>query len=45
MGFGAGMGLPNSKRVSDKFEIESEVGKYTKVTCTFNLGEVKEQGK
>ena len=45
MGFGAGMGLPNSKRVSDKFEIESEVGKYTKVTCTFNLEEVKEQGK
>ena len=45
MGFGTGMGLPNSKRVSDKFEIESEVGKYTKVTCTFNLEEVKEQGK
>ena len=45
MGFGAGMGLPNSKRVSDKFEIESEVGKYTKVTCTFNLGEIKEPEK
>ena len=37
MGFGAGMGLPNSKRVSDKFDIQSEVGKFTKVTCTFNL--------
>ena len=45
MGFGAGMGLPNSKRVSDRFEIESEVGKYTKVTCTFNLGEGTEPGK
>ena len=38
LGFGAGMGLPNSKRVSDEFEIESEVGKFTKVTCKFRLG-------
>ena len=37
MGFGAGMGLSNSKRVSDAFDIQSEVGKFTKVTCTFNL--------
>ena len=37
LGFGAGMGLSNSKRVSDSFNIESEVGKFTKVTCTFNL--------
>ncbi|MBR0197977.1 MAG: CBS domain-containing protein [Kiritimatiellae bacterium] len=37
MGFGAGMGLSNSKRVSDKFEIASEVGKYTIVQCIFDL--------
>ena len=37
LGFGAGMGLSNSKRVADSFNIESEVGKFTKVTCTFNL--------
>ena len=37
LGFGAGMGLSNSKRVSDKFEIVSETGKFTNVTCTFNL--------
>ncbi len=37
LGFGAGMGLPNSKRVSDEFDIQSEVGKFTKVTCRFNL--------
>lgn len=47
LGFGAGMGLPNSKRVSDEFEILSEVGKFTKVKCRFNLGEKKapEDGK
>ena len=33
----AGMGLSNSKRVADSFDIQSEVGKFTKVTCTFNL--------
>ncbi len=37
MGFGAGMGLSNSKRVADDFDIQSELGKFTKVTCTFNL--------
>jgi len=37
MGFGAGMGLSNSKRVSDKFEIVSEVGKFTIVQCIFDL--------
>ena len=35
LGFGAGMGLSNSKRVSDEFDIQSEVGKFTKVTCVF----------
>ena len=34
MGFGAGMGLPNIKRNSDVFNIESEVGKGTTLTCT-----------
>ena len=38
MGFGAGMGLSNSKRVSDTFDIKSELGKFTHVTCTFRLG-------
>ena len=37
LGFGAGMGLPNSQRVSDEFDIQSEVGKFTKVTCRFRL--------
>jgi len=37
MGFGAGMGLPNSKRVADDFDIQSEVGKFTKVTCLFKI--------
>ncbi|HHX48844.1 MAG TPA: anti-sigma regulatory factor [Clostridiales bacterium] len=31
LGFGAGMGLPNMKRFSDKFELESEVGKGTTI--------------
>ena len=32
LGFGAGMGLPNAKRVSDEFHIASELGKGTTVT-------------
>ncbi len=31
LGFGAGMGLPNAKRVSDEFAIRSELGKGTLV--------------
>ncbi|MBN2619168.1 MAG: histidine kinase, partial [Spirochaetales bacterium] len=38
LGFGAGMGLPNSKRVSDDFLIESSP-KGTKVTVIFNITE------
>lgn len=34
MGFGAGMGLPNMKRNSDTFDIQSEVGKGTTVRST-----------
>ena len=37
LGFGAGMGLANSKRVSDRFDIKSVMGKGTTVTCVFNL--------
>jgi len=37
MGFGAGMGLPNIKRYSDKMEINSEVDKGTHLkTIIFN---------
>jgi serine/threonine-protein kinase RsbT len=34
MGFGAGMGLPNIKRSSDDFSLESEVGKGTILRIT-----------
>ena len=34
-GFGAGMGLPNMKKVSDAFEIQTKVGKGTTVIMTF----------
>lgn len=34
MGFGAGMGLPNIKRCSDEFQIETEVGKGTTLIIT-----------
>ncbi len=37
LGFGAGMGLPNIKRVSDEFEIISEVGKGTTVKSIIKL--------
>jgi len=37
MGFGAGMGLPNMKKCSDVFEIESEVGKGTKIVMKMFL--------
>ncbi len=37
MGFGAGMGLSNSKRVSDLFDIKSVVPTGTTVLCEFNL--------
>jgi serine/threonine-protein kinase RsbT len=34
MGFGAGMGLPNMVRCTDKFTIESQVGKGTVINMT-----------
>lgn len=39
LGFGAGMGLPNTRRVSDGFHIESNPETGTLVRCTFNLKE------
>ena len=37
MGFGAGMGLPNIKRNSDRFNIDSTVGKGTKLEIILDL--------
>ena len=37
LGFGAGMGLPNTKRVSDDFDISSAVGTGTTVHAVFFL--------
>lgn len=37
MGFGAGMGLPNMKKCSDSFNIESVVGKGTTITMKMML--------
>lgn len=37
MGFGAGMGLPNIKKNSDEFRIESQVGKGTRVEMKLYL--------
>ncbi len=37
MGFGAGMGLPNMKKVSDNLEIQTKVGAGTTVTMTFAI--------
>jgi serine/threonine-protein kinase RsbT len=38
LGFGFGMGLPNMKKNSDDFRIESEVGKGTRVFARIRLG-------
>ncbi len=37
LGFGAGMGLPNMKKYSDEFDIQSEVGVGTTVKMTVNF--------
>jgi serine/threonine-protein kinase RsbT len=37
LGFGFGMGLPNMKKNSDEFHIESEVGKGTRVFAKIRL--------
>ncbi len=43
MGFGAGMGLPNIKRYSDRLEIDTEVGKGTNVTITVYIETVDDK--
>ena len=37
LGFGAGMGLPNIKKYTDDFAIESTVGEGTTITMTVNF--------
>lgn len=37
LGFGAGMGLPNMKRYTDRMDIQSEVGKGTHILMRVNL--------
>jgi len=37
LGFGAGMGLPNMRRCSDNFIIDSVVGRGTKVEMTIDI--------
>ncbi|MDO4567556.1 MAG: anti-sigma regulatory factor [Clostridia bacterium] len=37
MGFGAGMGLPNVKRHSHSFSLESELGKGTRIVASYNI--------
>ncbi|MDR2617542.1 MAG: CBS domain-containing protein [Treponema sp.] len=43
LGFGAGMGLANTKRVSDEFFIESDVGKGTTVRSVVFINSPKEE--
>ncbi len=38
LGFGAGMGLPNMRRYTDTMEIDSAIGKGTRITMTVNIG-------
>ncbi|MBQ9715730.1 MAG: anti-sigma regulatory factor, partial [Clostridia bacterium] len=37
LGFGAGMGLPNMKKYSDKLDIDSHVGVGTTVTMEYKI--------
>jgi anti-sigma regulatory factor (Ser/Thr protein kinase) len=43
LGFGAGMGLANTKRVSDEFSIDSAVGKGTKVRSVVFVNSSKDE--
>jgi len=45
LGFGAGMGLPNTKRVSDEFFIDSTPGVGTKVRSVIYIHSAKEDEK
>jgi anti-sigma regulatory factor (Ser/Thr protein kinase) len=42
LGFGAGMGLPNVKRVSDEFTVQSAVGDGTTVVSVIYLNREEE---
>jgi len=44
LGFGAGMGLPNIKKSSNTFTIESVVGKGTKLNISIHLKALEAQG-
>ena len=37
MGFGSGMGLPNIKRNSDELDLQSEVGRGTRLRMKFSI--------
>ena len=37
LGFGAGMGLPNMKKYTDSMDIETELGKGTKITMKIKV--------
>ena len=37
LGFGAGMGLPNIKKYTDEFKLETQVGVGTKLTLRVNI--------
>lgn len=37
LGFGAGMGLPNMKRYTDEMDIQSEVGRGTRISMRVHL--------
>ena len=43
LGFGAGMGLPNIKKMSDEFDIDSEEGKGTLLKLTFFTDEERNE--
>lgn len=43
LGFGAGMGLPNMKRMSDEFNIESREGAGTLLRLSFFTGDLKHE--
>jgi len=42
LGFGAGLGLPNVRKVSDAFDLSSEPGKGTRVVATIHLSAKEE---
>lgn len=44
LGFGAGMGLPNIRRASDLFEIDTQVGKGTRIRSTIYLQKLEATG-